>query len=86
MINKRQSGFTLIEVMLVVILISIIAAIVIPRYVVSQKRARVQACEMQRSIVNKQVESYFFVEGTWPEDSLSDIRSYVSYFHVRTPP
>jgi len=78
--RKKESGFTLIELMLVVVLISILGAIVIPRFAVSQKRARVQACEIQRSIINKQVEAYFFIEATWPFDSLSDIKTNVNYF------
>jgi len=77
---KKQRGFTLIELMLVVVLISILGAIVIPRFATSQKRAKVQACEIQRSIINKQVEAYFFIEATWPYDSLTDIKSNVNYF------
>ena len=77
---KKQKGFTILEVMLVVILISILAGIVIPRFVVSTKRAKVQSCEMNRSIINKQVESYYFVEATWPLDSLADIKSNFNYF------
>jgi prepilin-type N-terminal cleavage/methylation domain-containing protein len=77
---KKQHGFTILEVMLVVILISILAAIVIPRFTVSTKRAKVQACEMNRAIINKQVESYYFLEATWPIDSLSDIRTNSNYF------
>ena len=77
---KKQAGFTLIEILLVVILISILAAIVIPRFAVSTKRAQVQSCEMNRAIINKQVEMYFFTEATWPEDSLADIRTNVNYF------
>lgn len=79
-IVRNSAGFTLLEVMIVVILISILGAIVIPRYVISTKKAKVQACEIQRSIINKQVEMYFFVEATWPEDSLADIRTNVNYF------
>jgi general secretion pathway protein G len=78
--KSKQEGFTVLEVMLVVILISILAAIVVPRFVVSTKMAKVQSCEMQRSIINKQVESYFFVEATWPLDSLTDIKANVNYF------
>ncbi len=78
--KKSQAGFTLLEVMLVVILISILAAIVIPRFTVSTKMAKVQSCEMNRSIINKQVEAYFFVEATWPVDSMSDIKTNVNYF------
>ena len=77
---KDVKGYTLLEVMLVVILISILAAIVIPRFVVSTKRAMVQSCEMNRSIINKQVEGYYFLEATWPRDSLSDIKTNWNYF------
>jgi general secretion pathway protein G len=77
---KNKSGFTLLEVMLVVILISILAAIVIPRFSVSSKRAKVQSCEMNRAILNKQVEAYYFLEGTWPIDSLADIKTNNNYF------
>lgn len=66
--------------MLIVILISILAGIVIPRFVISTKRAKVQSCEMQRSIINKQVETFYFAESTWPLDSLDDIRTNVTYF------
>jgi general secretion pathway protein G len=77
---KKNAGFTILEVMLVVILISILAGIVIPRFVVSTKQAKVQACEMNRSIINKQVESYYFVEATWPKVDLSNIKANANYF------
>jgi prepilin-type N-terminal cleavage/methylation domain-containing protein len=81
----KNKGFTVLEVMLVVILISILAAIVIPRFAVSTKRAKVQSCEMQRAIINKQVESYFFVEATWPLDDMSDIKANNNYFPDGVP-
>ncbi len=76
----RNAGFTILEVMLVVILISILAAIVIPRFTISTKRAKVQACEMNRAIINKEIEAFFFVEATWPADDLSDIKANSKYF------
>lgn len=82
---KKQTGFTLIEAMLIVILISILAAIVIPRYMIGSRRAKVQSCEMNRSILNTQVEVYYFTEGTWPIDSLKDIKSNTSYFPDGVP-
>jgi general secretion pathway protein G len=77
---KKSSGFTILEVMLVVILISILAAIVIPRFAVSTKRAKVQSCEMNRAIINKQVEAYYFVEATWPLGDMDDIKTNENYF------
>ena len=76
----KQKGFTILEVMLVVILISILAAIVIPRFSVGSKRAKVQSCEMNRSIINTMVETYYFTEGTWPMDNLADIKTNSNYF------
>lgn len=77
---KKQAGFTLVEIMLVVILISILAAIVIPRFRVSSQRAKVQSCEMNRAIINKQVEMYYFEEGTWPYPDMNDIKANTNYF------
>lgn len=79
MITKK-GGFTLLEVMLVVILISILAAIVIPRFIISSQRAKVQSCEMNRAIINKQIESYYFSEGTWPAADLGNIKTNSNYF------
>jgi len=79
-VNIRSKGFTAFEVLAVVMLISILAAIVIPRYSITSKRAKVQACEMNRSILNKEIESYVFLEGTWPVDSLDDIKTNYNYF------
>jgi len=75
-----SGGFTLIELLLAVILISIIGAIVIPRYMINQREAKIQACEIQRSIINKGVERFFMVESTWPANSLSDLRTNDMYF------
>ena len=77
---KKETGFTLLEVMLVVILISILAAIVIPRFMVGSKQAKVQSCEMNRAIINTQIEVYYFSEGTWPMDSMADIKTNYNYF------
>lgn len=77
---QEASGFTLIETLLVIILVSILAAIVIPRFTIGSKQAKIQSCEMNRSIINTSVEVYYFTEGTWPLDSLADIRTNQNYF------
>ncbi|MBI4547511.1 MAG: type II secretion system protein [Ignavibacteriae bacterium] len=76
----NRKGMTLIEVLMVVILISIIAAIVIPRFSGGTKRAKVQSCEMNRSVINTSVEVYYVTEGTWPIVDLRNIKTNQSYF------
>ena len=76
----KPDGFTIIETLLIVILISILAAIIIPRFTIGSKRAKIQSCEMNRSIINTMVETYYFTEGTWPVGALTDIKVNNNYF------
>lgn len=41
---------------------------------------KAKSCEMNRSIINKAVEAYYFVEATWPKEDLPDIKKNKNYF------
>lgn len=85
-VNPRNSpGFTLLEVTLIVVLISILAAVVIPRLTISSRRAMVQSCEMNRAIVNKQIETWYVSLSTWPRQDLQDIKTNKNYFPDGVP-
>lgn len=44
MILRKGRGFTLVEIMIVVAIIGLLAAIAIPNFVVARRRARTSAC------------------------------------------
>ncbi len=68
--NRR--GFTLVEVLLVIIIIGVLAGIVIPRIVYSKVEAQRQACNSNVGALNAQTELYQAKEGAWPS-SLDDL-------------
>ncbi len=45
---RKQKGFTLIELVMIIVILGILAAVAIPRYVDLQGEARVSACQGAR--------------------------------------
>jgi type IV pilus assembly protein PilA len=67
--RKMQKGFTLIELMIVVAIIGILAAIAIPAYQDYTIRAQVSEGMSLTSGVRTAVSEFFQTEGTWPGDN-----------------
>lgn len=79
MVNVKQRGFTLTELMIVVVIIGIISAIAYPsytRYVVNTNRADVQA-EMMR--LSSRLQSYTSVNRTYSGATLANIGGTSNY-------
>ncbi len=65
-LDASDSGFTLMEMLIVVTIIGILAAIVLPRFLTSSQSARKAAHKSERQTINSQLELYFFNFGAYP--------------------
>ncbi len=63
---SKPNGFTLIEMLIVVTIIGILAAIVMPRFLSTTDTARQNAHKTERQNINAQIELYHFNTGEWP--------------------
>ncbi|HID39006.1 MAG TPA: pilin [Calditrichaeota bacterium] len=65
---KKQSGFTLIELMIVVAIIGILAAIALPAYKDYTIRAKISECVTALSSCKTSISEYYASEGSLPSD------------------
>ena len=75
----RKKGFTLIEILFVIVVIAILAAIVIPRLTTTQSTAKENACDANKASMNTQIERYYFDTGSWPSSNLAEMIPPTSY-------
>jgi prepilin-type N-terminal cleavage/methylation domain-containing protein len=76
----KRRGFSLLELLAVVTILGIIAAIIVPRVTVSSATAKTKVRDHHKATINAAVERYFIDNGVWPANDLSDIGANVNYF------
>jgi len=67
-----QRGLTLIELLLVVLILGVLAAIAIPRYLDMTDDAKEHACEANCDTISTQIELYWVETGSYPSN-ITDI-------------
>lgn len=70
--NKIQRGFTLVELLLVLVILALIAGLVLPGIIGKAEGAKVRAASSQISRISMAVESFYLDTGTTP-DSLQEL-------------
>ncbi len=74
-----RKGFTLVELLIVVLIIGALAAIAVPRLGVSANSAKISACNTNVDTINRQIELYMANTGDWP-NNFNKIGNDTDYF------
>jgi prepilin-type N-terminal cleavage/methylation domain-containing protein len=78
--RRKRAGFSLMELLAVVTILGIIAAIIVPRVTVSSDTAKQKVHAHNKATINAAVERWYIEKGSWPANNLSDIGADVNYF------
>ncbi|MCS6955852.1 MAG: type II secretion system GspH family protein, partial [Candidatus Calescibacterium sp.] len=57
-ILKNQKGFTLLELMIVIAIISILALVLIPNFVLARNQAKISSCQSNIKLIATAIENY----------------------------
>jgi general secretion pathway protein G len=64
--NSRQSGFTLIEIMVVVVILGILGALIVPNIISKPEQARVEAAKHDMRSIGASLQFYLLDNSTYP--------------------
>jgi prepilin-type N-terminal cleavage/methylation domain-containing protein len=80
----NREGFTLVELLIVVLILGALAAIAVPRIMGGATSAKINACKTNVDLLNSQIELYYANEGSWPA-TLSAVSEDPNYFPDGAP-
>src|SRR5262245_57854269 len=78
--TTKRTGFSLMELLAVVTILGIIAAIIVPRVTVSSDTAKQKVNAHNKATINAAVERWYIEKGSWPANNMYDIGADTNYF------
>ena len=82
---RKRKGFSLMELLAVVTILGIIAAIIVPRVAVSSDTAKAKVNSHNKATINAAVERWYVEKGAWPAANMADIAADANYFPSGLP-
>ncbi len=76
---RPKKGFSLVELMIVILILGVLATIALPRITEGATMARINACKINVRVLNSQIELYFQNEDNWP-NNFNDLTDDPNYF------
>jgi general secretion pathway protein G len=82
MFRGKENGFTFIEVLLIVLILGLLAAIAYASVFPTRDEGYRVQCLNNRSIINAKIDDYYFQNGEWPteENFETEVLGNASYF------
>jgi type II secretion system protein G len=82
MMRRNNKGFTLVELMVVLLILGILVAIAIPIYNSTQANAQKKACQTNLRTLDGAAAQYMAEQGNWP----GDVNDLTSKNYIKTAP
>ena len=77
--RSKRNAFSLLELLAVVTILGIIAAIIIARFSTTTDTAKKKLNAHNKAVINSTVERYYMEQGSWPATTLAELNS-ADYF------